>query len=529
PGKDTRPGAAPGSWLLLSDRTGVGEALAQRLRAKGETCTLLHADEGRPLEQVAQGSWRGVVHLWSLDGGSLDEALHTGCESLSPLLQRLGQGKNPGARLWLVTRGAQAVGTGAISVTQAPLWGAGRVLALEHPEVWGGLFDLPPERDASEVDALCAELLESDGEDQIAYRAGARHVARLVRDVPEATGPTTWSADGVYVITGGLGGLGLQVARWLVARGARHLVLVGRTGLPEASQWGTLPADSTAGRQVRAVRELEAQGASVRVIRCDVGESQQVAALVGELRAGPLPLRGIFHAAGVSAHRPLLETDAALVASVFHSKAKGAWALHELTRDLPLECFVLFSSASSVWGAQGMAAYAAANHFLEALAEHRRAQGLVATCINWGQWSEGGMAGSEEALRFFASVGLEAMPTASALSAMEYLVRTSAPRRTVAAVDWSRFKPLHEAKRRRPLLEGIQTGRTVAAKAPEQDTRSELLRRLEEAPSGRRRNVLLEHVRHAAARVLGAQPSALAPDQGFFQMGMNSLMSVELK
>lgn len=522
--EEARADAASGAWLLLSDRSGVGEALAERLRARGQSCTLLPANEAGTLERVAQGTWRGVVHLGSLDGGSLDEQLRGGCQSLPSLLQRMNSGTSPNARLWLVTRGAQAVGPGALSVTQAPLWGAGRVLALEHPERWGALIDLPPERDTTEVDALCEELLGPDGEDQIAYRAGTRHVARLMRGAPEASKSITWHAEGVYLITGGLGGLGLQVARWLVARGARHLVLVGRTGLPDA-----LPAESPAGRQARAVRELEAQGASVRIIRCDVGEPQQVAALVAELRAGPQPLRGVFHAAGVSAHRPLLETDAALVDSVFHAKARGAWALHEHTRELPLECFVLFSSASSVWGAQGMSAYAAANHFLEALAMHRRAQGLVATCINWGQWTEGGMAGSEEALRFFASVGLEAMPPAAALSALEHLVRSGAPRGTVAAVDWSRFKPVYEARRRRPLLEAIQTERPAEAKAPERGSRSELLRQMEEAPSGRRRNVLLEYVRHAAARVLGAQPSALSAEQGFFEMGMNSLMSVELK
>ncbi|MET0401151.1 MAG: SDR family NAD(P)-dependent oxidoreductase, partial [Cystobacter sp.] len=520
---------AGGAWLLLSDRTGVGKALAERLRARGQTCTLLPSSEAGTLERVAQGAWRGVVHLWSLEEGALDEVSRGGCESLPPLIQRLGAGTNPGARVWLVTRGAQAVGPGPLSVAQAPLWGAGRVLALEHPERWGGLIDLPPQPEAREVDFLCDELLAPDGEDQLAYRSGTRHVARLVRDVPEAKSSITWSAEGSYLITGGLGALGLQTARWLVARGARHLVLVGRTGLPDASQWAALPAESAAGRQARAVRELEAQGASVRILRCDVGEPSQVAGLVRELRAGPHPLKGLFHAAGVSIHRPLLETDAALITSVFHSKVRGAWALHEHTRELPLDCFVLFSSASSVWGAQGMAAYAAANHALEALAMHRQGLGLVATCLNWGQWSEGGMAGSEEALRFFASVGLEAMPTSAALSAMEQVVRSGVPRATVAAMDWGRFKPIHEARRRRPLLEGIQGGRTVTAKALERDTRSELLRQVEEAPSSRRRGVLLEYVRHAAARVLGAQPSALASDQGFFQLGMNSLMSVELK
>jgi acyl transferase domain-containing protein/SAM-dependent methyltransferase/acyl carrier protein len=561
-GRDgAQKGAAPGRWLLLSDRTGVGEALAARLRARGERCTVLHAglaDKARGPEQESvnpsdpadwqrvidrltgdgSGPFRGVVHLWNLDfgggaapsGSALDEALRLGCGSLLSLVQRLGRGMNANTRLWLVTRGAQAVGSDSVSVAQAPLWGAGRVLALEHPELWGGLVDLSPEGNAGEVEALCEELWAPDGEDQIAYRGQKRHVARLMRgDLPPA-GELTWRTDGTYLITGGLGGLGLQVARWVAARGVRHLVLAGRTGLPDESQWDSLPSGSNAARQVKVIRELQAQGVSVRSLRCDVGEPAQVRALIEELRRGPVPLVGIFHAAGVSAHRSLMDTGPEVLSSVFHPKAMGAWMLHELTRDLPLHCFVLFSSASSVWGSQGMAAYAAANHFLDALARHRKSLGLAVTCINWGRWSEGGMAGSEQAQRFFSQVGLEAMPTEAALSLMERLVGAGVTQRTVAAVDWSRFKPLQEARRRRPLLEHISTG-TEATKAPAEEgaARSELLLRLEEAPPGRRRAMLLEYVRGEAARVLGAEPSALSPREGFFQMGMNSLMSVELK
>ncbi|NBD13542.1 type I polyketide synthase [Corallococcus silvisoli] len=553
-----RKGGAAGRWLLLCDRTGTGEALAARLRARGERCTLLYAgldpqtpgadvahvnptdpaDWQRVLERLASeggGPFRGVVHLWNLDLGgdvALEEAtLGSGCGSLLTLVQRLGGGAGANTRLWLVTRGAQSVGDGApVSVAQAPIWGLGRVLALEHPELWGGLVDLSPSSDAQEVDALCEELCASDGEDQLALRGRTRHVARLSRGEVPTAGEATWRSDGAYLITGGLGGLGLQVARWLVARGARHLLLSGRTELPAPGEWASLPADSPLTSRVKALRELQSQGATVRYLRCDVGEPEQVRALIEACGQGPVPLVGLFHAAGVSAHRALRETGPEVLSSVFHPKAMGAWMLHELTRHLPLHCFVLFSSASSVWGSQGMAAYAAANHFLDALAHHRKAQGLAATCINWGRWSEGGMAGSEQAQRFFSQVGLEAMPTEAALTLLGHLVGAGVTQRTVAAVDWSRFKPLLEARRHRPLLEAISVGAS-AAKAPAEQgaARSELLSRLEEAPSGRRRGVLQEFVRAEAARVLGAEPSALTPGQGFFQMGMNSLMSVELK
>ncbi|MDC0707022.1 type I polyketide synthase [Stigmatella sp. ncwal1] len=547
--------SAPGRWLLLADRHGLGDALASRLREQGEFCTVLWAggdasapgqlsvnpedpaDWQRVLSQLeSEGPFRNVVHLWSLDSGGnaapsvtvLDETLRLGCGSLPLLVQRLCRGAGQTAKLWLVTRGAQAVGKEAVSVAQAPLWGAGRVLALEHPEVWGGLVDLSPAAEKGELEALWQELRTPDGEDQIAYRGAKRHVARLVRSDVTAESPVTWRDDGAYLITGGLGALGLQVARWLVSKGARHLILASRSGLPDSDQWKSLPNESPFRSQVHAVQELQSMGASVQIVRCDVGEQAQVASLIEGIRQGPVPLVGIFHAAGVSTHRSWQETDPALFSSVFRPKAAGAWLLHEYTRDMPLSCFVMFSSASAVWGAQGMAAYAAANHALDALAHLRRSQGLAATSINWGRWTEGGMAGSEEAKRFFSQIGLEAMPTEAALAMLGRLAGSRAAQRVVASVDWSRFKPLQEAKRQRPFLENIKTAQPVQ-KEPAGGARSELLLRLEEAPSSRRRAILMEHVRVEVARVLGAEPSRLEPQQGFFQMGMNSLMSIELK
>ncbi|QSQ18101.1 SDR family NAD(P)-dependent oxidoreductase [Myxococcus landrumensis] len=548
---------AAGCWLVLCDRTGTGEVLAERLRARGERCVLLHADPAwrtdgnstlRPedpsdwqqvLEALAAESgapFRGVVHLWNLDlaGGAVPEAsalrdaLTLGCGSLLSLVRRLGGGLGANTRVWLVTRGAQAVAEkDSVSFAQSPIWGAGRVLALEHPELWGGLIDLSPVAHAAEVEALCDELCSSDGEDQVALRGGQRHVARLMRREPPPPREPAWRADGVYLITGGLGGLGLRTAKWLVARGVRHLVLAGRAEVPEAAVWDSLPDDSPHAVHVQGLRDLQAQGASVRYVRCDLGEPAQVRALVDTCGRGGVPLVGVLHAAGISAHHPWMETSPEVLASVFQAKALGAWLLHEFTRELPLHCFVLFSSASAVWGSQGMAAYAAANHFLDALAHHRKARGLPATSVNWGRWSEGGMAGSEEARRFFSQAGLEVVPTSAALSLLERLVGAGITQRTVAAVDWSRFKPLQEARRHRPWLEAIQV--ETRARPEPGAARPELLLRLEEAPSGRRLMVLQDYVRREAARVLGAEPATLEPRRGFFQLGMNSLMSIELK
>lgn len=562
------PPAARGtrrSWLILADGGGLGERLAELLASRGEPSVMVVAgdaydssvpgrvviDPARPEDVrrlLADAPARAgtpcgrIVHLWSLDaaaGGettlaSLDRDLIRGCGSVLHLVQALVGAGGPGApQLWVVTRGAQPVASGATlpGLAQAPVWGLGRVAALEHPEVWGGLVDLDPAAPADEAAALLAEVAEPDGEDQIALYGGQRYVARLVRSRADAPGgaPLQLSRDGTYLITGGLGGLGLQIARWMAERGARHLVVLGRTGLPDRAAWATLPKDSEAGRRAAAIEAIEALGACVRVLSADVSDPGRMSALFEELgKAGP-PLRGVIHAAGVIDTRAVQDLSLDALRSLCRPKVAGAWILHELTREVDLDFFVLFSSGASVWGAKSLAHYAAANQFLDALAHHRRADGRPVLSVNWGWVAGGATTGFAEAVEFFARIGLQEMPAADAFEILGYLLGSRVTQATVAAVDWGVFKPIYEAKRHRPFLKEIRVPHREVddRRSP---THAGVARLVGAAPSTDRWELLRSHVRQQVARVLGLDScDAVDPERGFFEMGMDSIMTVELR
>ena len=524
-------------WLVLTDRGGVGAALAARLEAAGDGCTLLAAEElergsGR-IESVLQDNTPldGVIHLGSLDSPSnevltvsaLEAAQCTVCESVLRLLSLLSA-RERAPRLWLITRGAQPAGGERVSVVQAPLWGLGRVIALEHPELWGALIDLDPKSHEDEVGYLDEAIRRPQGEDQLMLRGGLQHVARLFsKPTPAARVSLQIRANCTYLITGGLGGLGRELARWLVQRGARHLVLTSRSGLPARNQWGNGELSLATRTRIEAVCELEALGAVVTVEAADVGDS---IAMARAINASPQALGGVIHAAGIGPLQRLVSPGSLeMLHSIFQAKVKGTWVLHELTRDLPLDFFILFSSAASVWGGLGQGHYGAANQFLDAVAHYRCAIGLPATSINWGLWADGEMV-TPDINTMLRSIGLKPMPTDLALEAMERAVQEGGVQRTIAWIDWRIFKPIYEARGTRRLLENISSGDLASAG----DTaESEMKRRLKgiSAPEGRR--LLKELVATHVARALGFAANQPPPaNKGFFTLGMDSITAVQL-
>ncbi len=513
--------ARPSRWLVLADEGGVGAALADRFRLAGETVVVVSQRDagGQHLhEAAAEGALKdsGVVHLWSLDGDASAQRTSTSLLEVLDTVRALAAAPSQHSpRLWLVTRRGQAAAEGEASLDPfaAPLWGLGRVLALEQGSLWGGLVDLddaPPDQAAA---TLFEHLVAGDGEDQVCFRDGKRSLARLGRRAAPPANAPGFRADGTYLITGGLGALGVRCARWMAARGARHLTLVGRSGLPE--------------RAVAAVREIESLGACVRIVAADVADEAQTRALLASLT---LPLAGIFHLAGLSRPQPASEIGAVDMEAVLRPKVLGAWNLHTLTLETgaDLQCFVLFSSAASVWGSQGLAHYAAANSFLDGLAHHRRGLGLPALAVNWARFSEAGMVSPAEESTLEA-IGVGALPIDPALDAMWRLVGAGAAQRTVAAVDWAAFKPVYEAKRRRPLLDGLVSAKPATTLVPPEDGDG-LLLGLERVSRRHRRQILIDRLRLVIAGVLGFPEDQLPEsNRGFFEMGMDSIMAVQLK
>ena len=402
----------PGPWLMLSDETGVGRALAASLEGQGEPCVTVFAggqyeqvgdrawriratepqDFDRLLAEAARGErWRGVVHLWSLDAPPVDggpdalrRAQEVGCASVLHLVQAINRcGVSPSPRLWMVTRNAQALGDArGLRLEQTPLLGLGKCLAGEHPDLWGGMLDVGGVDIDDHVQALSAAIGRGSGELQNVYRQGQWYAPRLTfsgdHESPGAADARV-RADASYLITGGFGALGLRAAQWLADSGARHLVLAGRGG-----------ARSDDVR--RRIEEIERQGVTVVSATADVADPKSVASLMETIDSTLPELRGVVHAAGTLDDGVLAQQSWARFAGVLAPKVDGAWNLHQATIERALDFFVLFSSTASTFGSPGQGNYAAANAFLDGLAHYRRGLGLPALTVNWGAWAESGMA-----------------------------------------------------------------------------------------------------------------------------------------
>jgi len=565
-------GSAPatsGNWLIFGDSSGVGEKLEALIKTQGDGSVLVTRGESyertdgrhfrinprRPedirqlLEAVLapdQPICRAVVHLWSLDAPlpeestvtSLKTAQNLGCSSVLQLVQELARvERNHLPRLWLITRGSQSAGeeTLPLDPAQSPLWGLGRVVAQEHPMFWGGLMDLElgPSVAKDAAHQLWKEITAPDGEDQIAFRQGRRYAGRLIRKPRSATepAPLSWRTDGCYLITGGLGDLGLSVARWMVEQGARRLILMGRTKLPPRARWNSAEAESRLARQIAAIRELEALGACVHLASVDVADEGQLRAYLDEFRAeGWPPIRGVVHAAGVLQDGLLVQLDAAALDSVLRPKMIGGWLLHRLLKDDPLDFFVLFSSAGSLLGQPGQGNYAAANAFLDALAHHRRALGKPALSINWGAWSGLGFAetpGGKRLAARLALAGIRSIAPAQALEVMERLLRQGSTQVAAVPVDWALYRQFYPAGTESPLLSELarEEADTLAQAGHPGEKRNTILA----AQPAERLQLIQSYLTELVARVLGQSVSKLDVQQPLSNLGLDSLMAVELK
>jgi acyl transferase domain-containing protein len=554
---------SPGRWLILADADGVGAAVAAWLSAAGAACVLVHPGERyerlppdrivvRPdaredvrrlvTEMVGAGGCAGVVHLWSLDskvgpdatGADVEAAQRGGCASLLVLVQELAAARRPGRLpLWLVTRGAQpAGGVGAPeALPAAALWGMGRTLAVEHADLWGGLVDLDPGAPAENAAAMLgAHVLAADGEDQVAFRGGERCAARLVRTSPgDADRSGRWRPDASYLVTGGLGGLGLQVARWMVEQGARRIVLVGRSGLPARREWSRVDPASRDGRRIAAVRSLEALGASVHLAAVDVADERGLREFLDAFRGeGWPPIRGVVHAAGTVLYGPLAQTSASQLAEVLRPKVVGAWLLHRLLAADPLDFFVLFSSASGVLSSPLVGAYAAANACLDALAHRRVSEGRPALSIDWGLWAGAGMAEQVDAegLAALTARGMGSLAPEQALEALGAFLDSTRAQVGVIPVNWPVWRERYPMFTAAPFLAEILGGEPgPAGAAPAVDAGADLLA-LEPAA---RAGTVLARLRGHMSAVLRVDPETIDAEEPLTSFGIDSLMAVELK
>jgi acyl carrier protein len=303
------------------------------------------------------------------------------------------------------------------------------------------------------------------------------------------------------------------VAGWLVEKGVKHIALIGRHAYPDGE----------------GVRALEAAGARVWSLQGDVADEHEMERLLTRLRAEAPPLRGVIHAAADLGAAPIADLSADDLRRMLRPKLQGSVVLERLTRDCEVEFLVLFSSTTALLGASGLAHYAAANAFLDALAPATDSPRRRVVSINWGTWDAMRLA-SDESQRSFREGGLLPMAASDALDALGRLLASPRPQAMVARIDWSVLKPLHEARRPRPLLTELAVRPASASPRLRGDATPDLAARLARTPPAMRSDLLLDFVQQEVAAVLGtARASAVPIATGLFDLGMDSLMAVELK
>ncbi|WP_432046544.1 type I polyketide synthase [Streptomyces asiaticus] len=523
-----------GTWLLVVPEGRAGQAVgpvAAAVRDHGGDAVTVELPAGAVRGRIADmlrgvraegGEYRGVLSLLSLADGPPTGAgvSRAGLTGTLALFQALGDA-GVDAPLWCLTRGAVAVADREqVGVpAQRMVWGLGRIAALEHPERFGGLVDLPERWDARAGRLLAGVLAGAEGEDQVAIRPSGMFARRLARATRPGPG-VVWRPRGTVLVTGGTGGLGARVARWLAGSGAEHVVLAGRRG-PDAPGASALR------------EELEATGARVTVTACDVGDRTALARLLDDVSDDGCPLSAVVHTAAVLDDAVVERLTPGQIDRVLRVKADGAWYLHELTLGMDLDAFVLFSSVAGTLGASGQGNYAPGNAYLDALAEHRHGLGLPASSVAWSAWAEEGMA--EGGIGTVARRhGLPEMAPELAVSALAGAVAGGEPNVVIADVEWDRFHVAYTATCPSPFLADLPDVRRLAHAAgpgtPAAAAPDGLAGRLAGlATRAEQETATLAVVRDHVASVLGhVGADAVDPSRAFKDLGLDSVTAIEL-
>ena len=552
---------ASGNWLIFRDADGAGDILSRMLTGKGEKCFVVLPGEAykyikddhwevnprcpqdywnllKSISEVNGNKLRGVINLWAMSTqeeeitiSSLKRDQVKGCANVLHIVQAIVKARySEPPKLYVVTRGVQKILARTIlpNVSQAPLWGLGNVIAMEHPAINCIRIDLDPLNDRQEeVRRIFDEIWFHQLESQITYRDGQRYVARLKRErnfTDKKTGDrsTEFSIpdelNGSYLIAGGLGALGFSVARMLIARGARHLLLVSRSGASEARK--------------RDIQQIENTGAEVMIIQGDIAVEADAERIFMTIREKMPPLQGVVHCAGVLDDGILLQQNWQRFEKVLSPKLEGAWNLHKRTENMKLKFFVLFSSAASVFGSAGQGNYAAANAFLDYLAIYRKAKGLTAISINWGPWGEAGMAAALGARgeRLRVGYGVGKIEPLQGIKVLAELLHKEIAQIVVIPVFWNKFLKTYAIREKPALFSDIIAEENIEdIKGTANQAKRKLGQKLAKMGSTEKKELLFTSIRNQVAKVLRIDANEhIDPEKGFSEYGMDSVMAVEL-
>lgn len=510
-------------WLLMgADETLLGN-LAAMLRQRGRSVSLAlrgstrqrlaethyELDYGDPgqLTWLLQQLPRPLRLVWLYDERGAEPAAAMAASARWLALLQAVVASAEGVRVWLVT--VDAMGARP-EVNGAALWGMGRVFAREHEEAWAGAIDLTRPCNDRTLTALVAELCAPDRERQLWLHKGQRLALRLQALSRTPVRPSLVTT-GCWLISGGLGALGLALAECLVVHGILDLALISRSA----------PSAETAAR----LESLRAAGARVRHCAVDLADAARLEQVLGELRADGTALSAVIHAAGVLDDAMVENLDRNRLEAVLRPKVMGAANLHQATLGDPLRHFVLFSSAAVLIGNPGQSTYAAANAYMDALAAWRRSEGLPGLSIAWGAWGEIGLmaAQSERERALTLAQGLRPFSTRQGLGAFLRLLGAEQAHLGYCPLEPGRLASSSLADW--PYLELL---RAEAPDAPAAVGAFDL-ERLRSAAASERKALLLDYLRYRVALALGSRPEQVETTEHLTTLGVNSLMIMEMR
>ncbi len=544
--------AVKGTWLVLGNGDEFDAVLRGEMEKRGADVVTVTAGDGYAkngdgytvnpanpedfaklvAEAFPDGPPVGVLHAWSLPHtyeaptvAEIEAARPATTVSVVYVMQAFLQaGFSLQPRLWVATRNAQATGKSdeKIHPEQAAVWGLVSVAINEHEEFHCSAVDLG-NADAQEARILAGELLSGSSENRVALRGRERLCARLIRvskhkvQQESARGPYELKKNGTYLITGGMGGLGLTFARWIAESGGGHIVLTGRSDpKPEVRE---------------QISEIESFGAKVTIAKGDIAQADDVDRMFGELKSLP-ELKGIIHSAGILDDSTLLQMTAKHFESVMAPKVRGAWMLYEKTKDVNLDFFVLFSSASAILGTVGQGNYAASNAFMDALANRMRSEGRPGLSVNWGTWAEVGLAAAEGVRgdRLEAR-GLTPLSLKAGVKSLDFLLKADRARAVVMPLNLKKWFQNYKSAAETPLYDELSKQENITAEAVAGEGEGVNLREeLMAVEDGKERvTLILSYLQNITAQVLRLSPEDVDVNQPLGSFGLDSLMALELR
>jgi phthiocerol/phenolphthiocerol synthesis type-I polyketide synthase D len=552
-------------WLVFCDSTGIGENLVKALTKSGVTClsvlpgettetpvsgaATLNLDRPEEIETIFNWALSGdvkldrVIYLWACNG---TPSKQLNADSLmrdqilnSHLPLRITQSlcnhsTAVDSKIWFITRGAQmVVGSDLdISVGQSPLWGFARSVVMEHPEIFGGLIDLDAQASAplSGDDLFNALTLPLD-DDSIAFRRRELYVERLTRQ--QISNPQVqeihWRSDAAYLVTGGLGGMGLSLANWMADQGVRHIVLLGRSELPGRDEWSSITSEHPRHLAISTITALESKGVEVTLAALDAGDKLGMTKLRESLKRS---VAGIFHAAGLFEDCPLRHLETKSLDVVMHPKVLGTWVLNEVFGQNELDFFILFSSFSSFLPARGQASYAAANSFLDAFACYRRSHGQTAMSVNWGPWSDIGFGATDfgqKAHERLEQMGIKRTRPDEGFEVLHRLINADVTASGFISVDWAKLAKIEPALSRSFFDEVADRNAAGNSSGKDFNTSSVVQNALREGSVEEGVSAVKVQLLGLVADIMNHDGDLLDTNENLNDLGLDSLMAVEIK